>query len=165
MILMMSLISILYSVYHCELKQVPWRGYEVSECFLVFILKRITRSRRRALRQRRQLQHFVSSVGVFSAAAIEIRAAGPETDRRVSQGAEAAASWLSPVGSRRSSMDGRASVRATPRDESTLGNRRSCINSVTSVLRRYYAAFPTRSRITYCARSVSLSVRLSRLRL
>ena len=57
------------------------------------ILKTITRSRRRALRQSRQLQHRVSSYeDVLSTAAREMRATGPETDRRVSQGAEAAAS-------------------------------------------------------------------------
>ena len=120
-----------YNMAHDKLRSLNSNKSKHIDIFIHSIMsatKMITRNRRRALRQNRQLQHLVSSVGdVFStAAASEVRT----IDRRVSHGAEAAASWLSPVGSRRSSTDGPPYVRGTPREESMLGNRRSCMSRV-----------------------------------
>ena len=120
-----------------------------------------------ASRHSRQPQHRVSSLGdALSTAARETRAPGPDMDRRVSHGAAAAASWLSPVGNRRSSTERLACVRPIPGDvNSMLGNRRSCNNHGTpSPLLRG----PPRRKPRYVSYSVRLSIcpaqKLTRIR-
>jgi len=46
MIHAMSLISLLFSVYHCELKHIPWRKFILFECFLVYICNNCVLERR-----------------------------------------------------------------------------------------------------------------------